>query len=606
MGCISYLFNKLLKFLIFFLIIVFLPNLPPHTTFNFEHFDVTPAKDLVGPLALNTYLDNAERLLVDRLYGPEHILKRGNDLYVSVCTGQILKINGNHITHLAKFGEACEYFELSKCGRPVGLEFDVGNGNNLIAADASFGIWQVNLDSGATKLLVSPWSEYGAENRRKAKFFNSLAVHSSGDVYFTDSSSDFGLDDALYAFLTNPCGRVFHYSRAKNETTVLLDKISFANGIILSPNEDFLVVAETGRGRLIKYYLTGPNKGSWEVFVDGLPGTPDNLTPELNGIWVPLVTPADKDQPSLIFSLAQVPLIRKFLLRLFALIELPFKLIEKFMPNDYAKKAIHYIGAQQPALYLLPNRSTIVFVDWKGNIVTSLHGSDLSAGRVSHVLVDGDYLILGSPYNRFLARIKYPTEVRKIIADHAALNQAKRAAPVTEAPTTKPPPTTTSTTTVKPSTTPPPPTTSSPTTTPLPTTTPTTAPPPTTQKPVTQAPTTQAPTTKPPPPPSSTQTPTTKPSPPPPASTQKSVAQPPPQGTQKPVTQPSPQATEKPITQSPPPTKRSTGAREAPPQRDPNLIPKEPAPIHEKSDDNVKQKMPPLKVIKKDGVHGEL
>jgi hypothetical protein len=576
MGLISYLFNKLAKFLIFFLIIVAIPNLPPKTTFEFEHFDITQAKDLTGPLALNTYLDNAQRLLVDRLNGPEHILKRGNDLYTTVCTGQILKINGNHVTHVAKFGEACEYFELAKCGRPLGLAFDVGTENNLLAADAFYGIWQINLDSGVTKLLVSPWKEYGTENPRKSKFFNSIAVHSSSDFYFTDSSSDFGVDDALYSFLANPSGRLFHYSRAKNETTVLVDKLSFPNGVIMSPNEDFLVIAETGRGRLIKYHLTGPNKGTWETFVDGLPGTPDNMTPDSNGIWVPLVSPADSENPSLLFSSAQVPLIRKFVLRIFALIEFPFKLLDQVMPNDYAKKVIHFLGEQQPAVRLFPKRSTIVFVDWNGNIVTSLHGSDGSTGRVSHVVVDGDNLILGSPFNRFLVRVKYPIEIRKIITEHAALNQPKRSAPATETPTTRPPPTTTTTTTTTPK-----PTTT--TTTPKPTTTSkptTTAPPPTTQKPVTQAPTTQKPVT---------QAPTTK-SPP---------------TTQKPTTQ-SPPTTPKPTTQSPPPSKPLKAARDPPTQRDPNLIPKEPAPIHEKFDDNVKQEVPPLKVIKKGGVQGEL
>lgn len=605
MSFISCIFKKLVKFLIFFLVIVFIPNLPPKTTFEFEHYDITPVKDLTGPLALNTYLDNAERLLVDRLYGPEHLLKRGNDLYTSVCTGQILKINGNHLTHLAKFGEACEYFELAKCGRPLGLAFDGRAENILLAADAFYGIWQINIDSGETKLLVSPWKEHGKENPRKSKFFNSIAAHSSGDFYFTDSSSDFGVDDALYAFITNPSGRIFHYSRAKNETTVLVDKISFANGIILSPNEDFLVIAETGRGRLIKYHLTGANKGTWEVFVDGLPGTPDNITPDPNGIWVPLVSPADKENPSLIFSMAQVPLVRKFLLRLFALIESPFKLIDQVMPNEYAKKIIHFLGSQLPVVRFLPKRSTIVFVDWNGNIVTSLHGSDTTSGRVSHVIVDGDYLILGSPFNRFLVRVKYPAEIRKLIAENGALNQPKRVVPVTETPTTKAPPTKAPKTEA--------PTTTAPTTTPKPSTTPkvttpkesVTQPPPTTQKPVTQTPTTQKPTTKssPPPPtqspPPAIEKPTTKS--PPPTAQKPTTKLPPP--TQKPINQTPPKTDPK----SPPPSKKpSTGTRDPPPQRDPNLIPKEPAPIHEKVEDNIKQEVPPLKVIKKGGVQGEL
>lgn len=66
-----------------------------------------PPRDLVGPLALNTYLDNAERLLVDKFHGPEHLLANGNDIYTTVCSGEVFKINGEHLTYVAKFGEPC-------------------------------------------------------------------------------------------------------------------------------------------------------------------------------------------------------------------------------------------------------------------------------------------------------------------------------------------------------------------------------------------------------------------------------------------------------------------------------------------------------------------
>ena len=39
-----------------------------------------------------------------------------------------------------------------------------------------------------------------------------------------------------------PSGRVLKYDVASNSSKVLMDELSFANGIVLSPDEDFLLV----------------------------------------------------------------------------------------------------------------------------------------------------------------------------------------------------------------------------------------------------------------------------------------------------------------------------------------------------------------------------
>lgn len=44
------------------------------------------------------------------------------------------------------------------CGRPLGMEFDT-IGNGLIVADAYYGIWSLDLDTGKKTQLVSPTEE---------------------------------------------------------------------------------------------------------------------------------------------------------------------------------------------------------------------------------------------------------------------------------------------------------------------------------------------------------------------------------------------------------------------------------------------------------------
>lgn len=66
--------------------------------------------------------------------------------------------------------------------------------------------------------------------------------------------------------------RLFQYNSAKNQSKVLLDNLWFPNGVAISPDNQFVVVVETLRLRLLKYYIDGPNKGKSEVLVAGLPG----------------------------------------------------------------------------------------------------------------------------------------------------------------------------------------------------------------------------------------------------------------------------------------------------------------------------------------------
>lgn len=56
---------------------------------------------------MNNLLDNTERLFEGQLHGPEGLLRRGNEIYATVLGGQIIKIIGNHITHVAKIGQPC-------------------------------------------------------------------------------------------------------------------------------------------------------------------------------------------------------------------------------------------------------------------------------------------------------------------------------------------------------------------------------------------------------------------------------------------------------------------------------------------------------------------
>lgn len=237
--------------------------------------------------------------------------------------------------------------------------------------------------------------------------FNSVAVAKNGDIFFSSSSSEFGMNDGGFSFFANPSGRLLHYERKTGKVTVVLDNLWFANGVAISPDEEFVVVVETHGSRIQKYYLKGAKKGQSEVFVEGLPGVPDNVTPDEDGLWIALVVSADPQNPLLPHSMAPLPLVRKFLLRLLHLIEMPFTFITNLYPNPYTKSIAYKIGSFQAFSFTFPKRTTIVRTDWNGKVIGSLHGFDQSVTQPSHVMEFDNHLYIGSPYNHYVARVKF-------------------------------------------------------------------------------------------------------------------------------------------------------------------------------------------------------
>lgn len=83
-------------------------------------------------------------------------------------------------------------------------------------------------------------------------------------------------------------GRLMKYDQSSKEVTVLLQDLVFANGVALSKDHSFLLVAETTTCRILRYWLIGPNAGNFDTFAE-LPGFPDNIRMNSKGeFWVAL------------------------------------------------------------------------------------------------------------------------------------------------------------------------------------------------------------------------------------------------------------------------------------------------------------------------------
>jgi sugar lactone lactonase YvrE len=87
-------------------------------------------------------------------------------------------------------------------------------------------------------------------------------------------------------------GRLLRHDFSNGHTDVLLDQLQFANGVALGPNEEYVLVNETGAYRISRYWLKGDKAGVHDLFIDNLPGLPDNLSFNAQDrFWVALYSP---------------------------------------------------------------------------------------------------------------------------------------------------------------------------------------------------------------------------------------------------------------------------------------------------------------------------
>ncbi|MBX7071973.1 MAG: SMP-30/gluconolactonase/LRE family protein [Pirellulales bacterium] len=237
-------------------------------------YDPPPRPAMTGVLAPNDKLRAADALAAGHLIGPEDVEPDGKGgVYTGLEDGRIVRIDAS--------GKVEEFVNTG--GRPLGLRFDAQG--KLIVADGVKGLLEI-APNKEIKVLTTK------ANGQPLGFTDDLDVARDGTIYFSDASTKFGVGEYLYDMLeARPHGRLVSHDRATGETKILLDGLYFANGVALSPEEDFVLVNETYRYRISRYWLKGPQAGRSEIWIDNLPGFPDNLSSNGHGkYWVALFT----------------------------------------------------------------------------------------------------------------------------------------------------------------------------------------------------------------------------------------------------------------------------------------------------------------------------
>lgn len=170
-------------------------------------------------------------------------------------------------------------------GHLLGLE-QTPDGD-LIICDHDRGLLRLEGSSGGRPTVLI--DEIGG---RPLHFTSNAVMASDGTIYFTSSSQHYRIDHWRSDIIEHRgSGRLMRRS-PDGEVTVLRDDLQFANGVAITPGEEAVLVAETGASRIARYWLTGDRAGTSDVFVDDLPGYPDNMSIGSDGLlWVALAAP---------------------------------------------------------------------------------------------------------------------------------------------------------------------------------------------------------------------------------------------------------------------------------------------------------------------------
>ena len=229
-----------------------------------------------GPTELNNKLQHSKKINLNGWYGPEDILfdSLGN-IYTGVhnedfSDGCILKIDKN--------GKVEVYYDSDSW--VAGLHFD--DQNNLIALSHKQGLISINSTKEVTVLAVSD------EHCKPFLIPNGLDIAEDGMIYFSNTShiSPYNIKYGRKIIMEmRPLGGLYSYNPLTKKVKTLISETYFANGVVISKNQNYLLMVETTKYRVVKYWLKGAKKGQTEIFIDNLPGFPNGVSIREDGSY---------------------------------------------------------------------------------------------------------------------------------------------------------------------------------------------------------------------------------------------------------------------------------------------------------------------------------
>ncbi|CAM4798027.1 unnamed protein product [Rotaria magnacalcarata] len=361
-------------------LLVFIKFGLPHEDHMTKHFPASlPTMD-GGPLLVNDFLSHSERIHVGE--GPESIEPLNGLLYTGLKNGSIVELDPiskktriiysslSVDDHLLNCGQ--DNLE-HVCGRPLGIRRF--SDTELIIVQA--------YHEKLTQLISADDKRFGP---RPLRFVNDVDVLDGRYLFFTDSDWLYPRKEFMTVLLrANPRGRLIRFDLVTGKVRILDDQLSFPNGVQLSADKLSVLVCETTLARVVRHWIGGENKtiGRTEVFIDNLPGLPDNIRLTSTGnYWIAFAVVRHNNKVNLFDYLRNWPRLRTIL---------------SFMPSIIKKIETR-----------LPQHGLVVELSKDTrHIVRSLHDAEgLVVPSTSQVTEYNGHLYFGSYYLEHIAIFK--------------------------------------------------------------------------------------------------------------------------------------------------------------------------------------------------------
>lgn len=233
--------------------------------------------------APNDRLGESELIGLGAVEGPEDVvLDAADHLYTGTRHGTIARFFAPDYTRSEVFARIG--------GHPLGLAF--ARNGDLLACVGGMGVYRVDPQGTVSRVTDETnrsWLSVIDDSRLRLP--DDLDIARDGRIFFSEATIRYELSDWVTDALEGRGnGRLICHDPRTGQTRTVLRGLIFPNGVTMCRDGQSLLFAETWACRISRYWFDGPNKGQREIFIDNLPGYPDNINRGSNGTyWVALL-----------------------------------------------------------------------------------------------------------------------------------------------------------------------------------------------------------------------------------------------------------------------------------------------------------------------------
>ncbi len=333
-----------------------------------------PSLPMTGVLEPNDELSKAELIGKGKIWRPEDIVfdEQGR-MYVpnrdeAKDKAGVAAVNPriDRITFDANGDYTIETYVELPGGDPLDVRFD--NDGNLIVSSWRQGLISVSPEREVTVLVADGQIIDG----KPFGYADGQAIASDGKIYFTQGTDELKNSGVLGVLEGKGYGRLLVYNPQDKSVRTLISDLSFGNGVVLAPDESYILVADQLRYQIKRYWLKGEKAGQEDIFADNLPGFVHNIyLDEQNVLWMAMAQP----RAGLADALAPYPFLKQ------QLAKLPIeKLDARNADRDESKRGVGFVIA----------------MDLEGNPLLSLHNPPMSMNTLSSAVYHDGYVYIGT------------------------------------------------------------------------------------------------------------------------------------------------------------------------------------------------------------------